>query len=291
MSYNGIIKAFSKIGLRYFGGTLRSSLKEALGKTGTNILFEIYVGRMFFFSFLAFVLPISIIPPVLHFIFNYELLFSFVTGLLVGCMAFSLTLAVHYLYPIQKVSSRKNSLEANMTFALNHMSAIASSGVPPFVVFKLLTNVKEYGEVMEEAKRITRNVEVFGMDLLSAIKNVAERTPSEEFRQFLYGITSTVETGGDLKSYLENSASNALFEYRLKRQRYLQILSTYADFYTAVLIAAPLFFVSVLAVMALIGGDIFGMPITVAMRLGVFIFMPLMNIIFLMFVHYTQPKG
>ena len=178
-----------------------------------------------------------------------------------------------------------------MTFALNHMSAIASSGVPPFVVFKLLTNVREYGEVMEEAKRITRNVEVFGMDLLSAIRNVAERTPSEEFRQFLYGIVSTVETGGDLKSYLENSASNALFEYRLKRQRYLQILSTYADFYTAVLIAAPLFFVSVLAVMALIGGDIFGMPITVAMRIGVFIFMPLMNIIFLMFVHYTQPKG
>src|SRR3989338_1383000 len=291
MSYNKIIRVFGKFGLAYFGGTLRSSLKDSLGKTGTNILFEIYIGRMFFFSFLAFFVPVIIIPPVLHFVFNYELFFSFVTGLLVGCMAFSLTLAAHYLYPIHKVSSRKSSLEANITFALNHMSAIASSGVPPFVVFKLLTNVREYGEVMEEAKRITRNVEVFGMDLLSAIRNVAERTPSEQFRQFLYGIVSTVETGGDLKVYLENSASNALFEYRLKRQRYLQILSTYADFYTAVLIAAPLFFVSVLAVMALIGGDIFGMPIPVAMRIGVFIFMPLMNIIFLMFVHYTQPKG
>ena len=291
MSYNGIIKAFSKFGLTYFGGGLRSSLKESLGKTGTNILFEIYIGRMFFFSFLAFIIPLLSIPPILYFVFNFEILFSLVTGLLVGFMAFSLALAGHYIYPIQKVSSRKNSIEANMTFALNHMSAIASSGVPPFVVFKLLTNVREYGEVREEARRITRNVEVFGMDLLSAIRNVAERTPSEQFRQFLYGIISTVDTGGDLKAYLENAASNALFDYRLKRQRYLQVLSTYADFYTAVLIAAPLFFVSVLAVMALIGGDIFGMPIHVAMRIGVFVFMPLMNIIFLMFVHYTQPKG
>ena len=78
MSYNGILKFFSRFALNYFGGTLRSSLKESLGKTGTNILFEIYIGRMFFFSFLAFVIPLVSIPPIMYLVFNYELLFSFV---------------------------------------------------------------------------------------------------------------------------------------------------------------------------------------------------------------------
>jgi len=69
----------------------------------------------------------------------------------------------------------------------------------------------------------------------------------------------------------------------------MQTLSTYADFYTAVLIAAPLFFVSVLSVMSLVGGSVFGLSIPNAMRIGVYAMIPLMNIMFILFIHYTQP--
>ena len=55
------------------------------------------------------------------------------------------------------------------------------------------------------------------------------------------------------------------------------------------LIAAPLFFISILAVMALIGGQIFGLGIPLAMRLGVYLLIPLLNTMFLLFVHYTHP--
>ena len=134
-----------------------------------------------------------------------------------------------------------------------------------------------------------RNVEAFGMDVVSAMRNVADRTPSTEFRQTIYGIISTIETGGDLKKFLENAAKEALFDYRLKREKYMQTLSTYADFYTAVLIAAPLFFVSVLSVMSLVGGSVFGLSIPNAMRIGVYAMIPLMNIMFILFIHYTQP--
>ena len=91
-------------------------------------------------------------------------------------------------------------------------------------------------------------MDIFGMDITSAVRNVADRTPSQKFKQFLVGIVSTIETGGDLKKYLETTAKEALFEYKLKREKYLQTPSTYADFYTAVLIAAPLFFVSILSI-------------------------------------------
>lgn len=279
---------FGKIGTKYMSGWLHP-LKKELKKSNLNILYEIYVGKMITFSLLAFVLSIIFIPLILTFWGNafYP---SILTGVAIGFMAFGVVLLIFHSYPFHLITSKKSSIESNQPFAINHMAAIAASGVPPFIIFKLLSNIPEYGEISNEAKRIVRNVDTFGMDMISAIRNVAERTPSNDFRQFLNGIISTIDTGGDLRKYLENSAKDALFSYRLKRERYVQTLSTYADFYTAILIAAPLFFVSILSIMSLIGGSVMGLSIPDAMRLGIFVLIPLMNIAFIMFVHYTQPS-
>jgi archaellum biogenesis protein FlaJ (TadC family) len=99
-----------------------------------------------------------------------------------------------------------------------------------------------------------------------------------------------VETGGDLKRFLKGVTQEALFDYKLRREKYLETLMTYADFYTAVLIAAPLFFISILSVMAMIGGTIGGMSILDMMKIGIYAFIPLLNIAFIAFVHMTQPE-
>ena len=102
-------------------------------------------------------------------------------------------------------------------------------------------------------------------------------------------MVSIIETGGNLQKFLESESKEALFEYKLKRESYTQTLSMYADIYTAVLIAAPLFFVSVLSIMALVGGQVLGVDVPVALRLGIYGIIPIMNLAFLAFIHYTQP--
>ncbi|MEK6887468.1 MAG: type II secretion system F family protein [Candidatus Aenigmatarchaeota archaeon] len=286
--YKTIIKHLGSFGSHHFASYLKP-LREEVIKSNLNILFELYVGRMIFLSIMAFLLSSTFIFVVFSIIradFLLSLIGSLVTGIAIGFTV----LTLYHSYPFHILTNKKNSIEGNMPFAINHMAAISASGVPPFVMFKLLTNIPEYGEVSNEAKRIVRNVDVFGMDVVSAMRNVSERTPSVEFKHFVYGIISTIETGGDLKRYLENAAKDALFDYRLKREKYVQTLATYADFYTAVLIAAPLFFVSVLSVMSMVGGTIMGLSIPNAMRIGVYAMMPLMNIMFIMFIHYTQPS-
>ena len=106
----------------------------------------------------------------------------------------------------------------------------------------------------------------------------------------MQGILSTIETGGNLKDYLQVQGKQALFDYKLKRERYMQSLSTYADFYTAVMIAAPLFLIALLAIMNMIGGKIGGMDINDLMQLGIYVAIPLMNTAFIAFIHLTQPK-
>ena len=281
-------RILGSIGMKYMSGYL-NPLKEEIVKSNLNILFEIYVGKMLTFSILAFFSSFAFVT-VMFTIFGAPLLLTIIGGVIAGSATSFAVLTIYHSYPFHLLTSKRNSINANMPFAINHMGAIAASGVPPFIIFKLIAAIPEYGEISNESKRILRNVEAFGMDLVSAIKNVAERTPSADFRQFLYGIISNTETGGDLKGFLENSAKEALFDYRLKREKYTQTLATYADFYTAVLIAAPLFFVSVLSILSLIGGQIFGLNIPTAIRLGVYVLMPLLNIMFIMFIHYTQPN-
>ena len=285
--YKGAIRYFSGIGMKYFPKYL-SPLREEIMRSNLGILFEMYVGRMIFISFLSFVALLISVSALLAFL-GLPLLLSIASGFIVATTIAFVVLTLFHSYPMQLITSKKHNIEDNMPFAINHMSAIASSGVPPFLLFKILSSVKDYREVANECSRISRNIDAFGMDVTSAVKNVADRTPSYNFRQFLYGIVSTIETGGNLEKFLDNSAKEAMFDYRLKREKYTQTLSTYADFYTAVLIAAPLFFVSILSIMSLIGGQIFGLSIPMAMRLGIYVLIPVLNIAFIMFIHYTQP--
>lgn len=266
-----------------------TSLKGQLSQASLGILFEAYVASMLFYTVLG---------GAAVFAYSVGMLALLGTGILASLMISVFTAAagaatimgLFYLYPFYLISAKRKSIETNLPFAVNHMGALAASGVPPHTMFKLLTDATEYGEIANEARRIVRNIEIFGMDVTTAIRQVAARTPSAQFRQFLSGIVATITTGGDLRTHMQVAASEAMSDYRLKRERYMASLSTYADFYVGVLIAAPLFFISVLSLLAIIGGELIGLPINVLLSLGIYIVLPLLNIAFLIFVHMTQPQ-
>lgn len=287
--FRPLIRKFGGIGIKYFPKYL-TPLKDELKQSNTGVLYEIYVGKMMLNAILSFI-TVFIFVIVSFMIFRVPFTFAIVSAFIASVTLSLIIFTLYHSYPLQLVTSKRNSIEANMPFAINHISAIAASGLPPFVMFKLISNIVEYGQVAKESRRIVRNVETFGMDINTAIRNVAETTPSAKFKQFLFGIISTIETGGDIRKYLDNASKEALFDYRLIREKYIQTLSTYADFYTAVLIAAPLFFISTLSVMSMIGGQIFGLSIPSAIKIGVYVFIPLLNVVFIAFIHYTQPNA
>jgi len=189
-----------------------------------------------------------------------------------------------YIYPSQKAKGRKTDIENNLPFALNQMSAVASSGIPPSDMFKLLMDFDEYGEVSRESQKVIRKIELFGEGITTALRETANETSSPELKEVMYGMISTIETGGDLEEFLQEHAEAALFDYRLRREKQIENISTYASFYTALLIAAPLFLIAILSVMNIIGGNVLGLAIPDVMRLGVYVGIPLINIAFIVFL-------
>ncbi|MBI5332459.1 MAG: type II secretion system F family protein [Candidatus Aenigmarchaeota archaeon] len=279
------IKYFGKLGIKLlkFKG-----MQNQLLKAGQDMFLEYYVGRMMFFSLIAFVM--SFVYMLIAFLFIGMGLFGILLAFILSIVSAGFVFFLFYIWPTKLIMSRKENVESNMPFVINHMSAIATSGVPPHTMFKLIANTSEYGELAKECGRVVRNMEILGMDVTSAIKEVSSRTPSIALKTFFNGINSTILSGGDLKKYLHDAAKESMNDYRLKREKYISTLATYADFYVGVLIAAPLFFVSVMSLLAVIGGSLFGVSLPLLMAIGIYVIIPMMNVVFILFVHVTQPS-
>jgi flagellar protein FlaJ len=274
-------KLFGKIAEKYANNF--SFLKDYLLKADVKIPFTAYLSTTFFLSSLIFIssfFATFLLLQILEIPIMLKIAYLFFVPVLITVACF----AILIFYPVRKVTSRAKNMEVNVPFVIIHMGAIAESGVPPYVMFKLISQFKEYGEVAKEMEKIVRNIEAFGMDPLSAIKEVAKRCPSESLKQVLHGIVTTTESGGDLKLYLKTSGEQALFEWRTRRQRFAEQLSAYAEFYTGILIAAPLFIIALFAVMAMIQPTIAGYSILELTKISVYALIPLLNIIFIIFL-------
>ncbi|MBN2202628.1 MAG: type II secretion system F family protein [Candidatus Aenigmarchaeota archaeon] len=263
-------------------------LKEYLIMSDVKILYRTFLSLLFFSTILAFAITFAatfIFAIVARLGIMLFLMGIFVMPLFIS----SLTFLLIFAYPMSVAESKKRDIEANLPFAMTHMSAIAESGAPPLTIFRILAQFKEYGEISKEAEKITRNVKEFGLDELSAIRDRATKSPSPVLRSIFQGMLSTIQTGGDIRSYLKDEAGKTMFDYTLKREKYNEVLSTYADLYTALLVAAPMIFIVVISTLSVIGGSVMGLSLETTMTLGLGSLIVL-NMIFLAFIQLTQPK-
>ena len=274
-------KLFGNLAERYSKPFL--FLKDALLKADLKIPFKSYLSLIFFVTFLTYLAALGlIIVYILIFKLPFLLLIPFLFFL--PLVAASISLIIMIYYPLYKVAKRSKNIEANLPFVLTHMGAIAETGVPPQTVFKLISEFEEYGEVAKEMKKIVRNIETFGMNPVAAVKEVAKRTPNENFKQILLGFVSTTESGGNVKMFLKTSGEQALFDWKLKREKFLQQLSTYAEIYVGVLIAAPLLIISMFTIMNLIQPTLGGFDILFLTRLTTYTVIPALNLGFILFI-------
>ena len=146
---------------------------------------------------------------------------------------------------------RGKEIDENLPHALNYMLALANSGMAPRDVWASLARAKVFGALAIEAERIVRDLDVFGQDLLTALRNAQERTPSKRFAEFLVGAVSAFQSGVELESYLRNKGEQyqrAAVEQQLKD---IETMALMAEAFLVVVVAAPLFMIILLTVMSI----------------------------------------
>jgi flagellar protein FlaJ len=259
-------------------------LSEDLKKSNINILASTYVSLALLSSFAILIIG------VIFFAFISFLNPGMIIWIWVPFLLFIISIFAFYLYPSSEKGTANSRIAQEMPFATIYMTAIAGSNVEPSKIFKILSLSKEYPYISQELKKVISQVEIYGYDLVSSLKNAAKRTASESFSELLGGIATNISSGGSLKDYLEKKTENFLADYKLERQKYNSLAELFMDIYISVLITGPLILMVLFMVMNLgkfqIGG--LSMNTLLILTVGLVVFA---NIVFIIILDIKQPKN
>ena len=194
-----------------------------------------------------------------------------------------------YFYPSMEKRSLESKINQELPFATIHMSSISNSMIEPSKIFSIIILTEEYPNLKKEFTKIINEVNIYGYDLITALRDMAFNSPSRKLRDLYNGLATTITSGGNLPEFFDERAQTLLFDHRLEMEKHAKAAETFMDIYISVVIAAPMILMLLLMMMRLSGLGISlstGM-ITLIMILGV----ATINILFLAFLHLKQPEG
>lgn len=287
----GIVRpsVIAKISNKIFGrvaekiSNVTTDLKQDLKESNSRFLVSTYIAIGLFSS--VSVLVLSILLFVLLMLLKVDVAVFFWTPPL---FAF-ITAVVFYMYPSVNKSSLNKEISNELPFASIYMSAVAGSNVEPTKIFKIIADSPEYKHVGIEMRKIINQIEVYGYDLVTALRNVAKSTINKKLAELLNGMATNIASGSSLKNYLDKKSQNLLDDYKLERNKYNEVASTFMDVYISVLITAPLILVMLIVIMSLTNLK-FGSMSTDSMLTVSIVLVAVVNVIFLVFIQIKQPK-
>ncbi len=163
-----------------------------------------------------------------------------------------LLVATYYIYlPESRAKARAKKIDILLPYVANFIATMSSAGISPGEIFKRLSSVDLYGEIQKEARKISKEIYIMGVDTITALKHAIERSPSRKFKDFLQGIISTIQSGSDLNKYFKNIVDKYMYEDLLERKRNLESLAIIAEIFVITVIAFPLFLVIIISTMSL----------------------------------------
>ena len=193
-----------------------------------------------------------------------------------------------YLYPSLEKRSVETKIEQELPFATINMSAISGSMIEPSQIFKIIILTKEYPLLEKKFTKLINEVNVYGYDLASSLKNMASNSPGTKLAELFNGIAVTITSGGNLPEFFSKRTSSLLFEHKLEREKQTRSAETFMDIYISVVIAAPMILMILLMMMKIsgLGISLSTSMITLIMVLSI----TMINILFLTFLHLKQPQ-
>jgi flagellar protein FlaJ len=269
-------------------------VQKYLRSARMSISYDIYVIRAFYygiFSAIAFFIFFISIPllsgiPLFSFlsIFTKIPFFKYLPLIspLIGIAAYNLFL----LYPKYVSIVRRTKIDLVLPHAAAFCYGMSYGGTPVYDIFKeLARNVHTYGEFSKEASFIVRDVELFGCTPVTAIKNVALTTPSENLRDFLENLVPMVESGGDIQHYFSVKMKQYFENANRTQSMFLKTLEMIGEVYVVAFVAVPIFLLITLATAGLLS-----MPDAPLFFNALYFGLPFGSIAFIIFLDFITPK-
>jgi len=250
---------------------LRNDIISARFKTpfevyiSTAFVSSIIVGlaAAFFIGILSWVLKLpnlikyrGAVPGVLVGLTPYSLVIGTIFITIFSLIIFGgITYAVFIMYPGVEAGNRRRNIDASLPYAINYVTSMSTAGITPAEVFRLLGDSPIYGESAVEARYIAREIDIFGRDLIDALRLVSSSTPSKRMKEFLQGAMASISSGGNLTDYFRTKADQYALENRQTQKLFLDTLALISESYVTAMVAGTLFLIILQSIMSVLSGD------------------------------------
>ena len=157
--------------------------------------------------------------------------------------------------PKISAGSRAAALENELPYLIGYITVLAGGGISPFITLKRVAKADSlFPAAAKEARRILMDIEIFGLDALSALERASKNTPNKTWSDFIGGYVAVLKTGGDAVSYLE-SKLREIFSYSESKVRSgSEFIGTLAEAYIITTVVMGISLVILWATQNLLGG-------------------------------------
>ncbi len=284
-------------------GQLRNDLMSARFKTP----FEVYLSTAYLSSIIVGLsaaiviglitwvlkLPTLIkykgaVPPMLVSLSSYSLILGTIFITIFSLLVFGgLTYAAFILYPGIEAGNRRRNIDASLPYAINYITSMSTAGITPAEIFRLLGDSPIYGQSAVEARYVAREIDIFGRDLIDALRMVSSSTPSKRMKEFLQGSMASISSGGNLTQYFRTKAEQYSIENRQNQKLFLDTLGLIAESYVTAMVAGTLFLIILQSIMSVLSGDNKPMFLYAI----IYIMIPLGSVAFVIMISSMTPEA
>ena len=240
----------------------KSFKKLNLSETSKNRLLEKADISMVYQEYYSMILMNIIIGFIVSFastLILYLIIPNDITALLILMITSLVPIIIGIIYiqlPSSKTKARGKNIDRHLPYVANFINTMSAAGISPSEIFGTLAGIELYGEVHKEAKKITTEIEMMGIDAITALKNAIVISPSQKFKEFIQGIVGVLQSGSELGPYFDRCVERYMFEDLQERKKNLDALAIMAESFVVTVIAFPLFLVIIISIMGLTSGGI-----------------------------------
>ncbi|HID28165.1 MAG TPA: secretion system protein, partial [Methanosarcinales archaeon] len=227
------------------------------------------------------------IPSNLQWLVQYKnIIISFFITAFITIVLGGIVYAFFLVYPSFLANERKTNIDRNLPYAVTFMYALSNGGMNVIEIFKSLSKCEStYGEVSKEVDTIIRDMEYFGHDLRTALHNISELTPSENFQDLMHNLLTVIDSGGSIPRYFQDKAEQFLERAMIDQKGYLETLGLIAESYVTAFVAGPLFIIIIGIMMTIMGSGNLMMLYAI-----IYMVIPVGSIMFVIMINMMSPS-
>lgn len=270
--------------------TFLKDFKEVYMESGIITYYDDYLRRatlITMFSFLFFAL-LSLIVHSFFFQFPFSRLILAIFAISItgsGITGFFLL-----FYPYYQRNQAKGLLEDGLIYSTSYMAVLSASGMPIEKILERIIEVEDNAALTHLAKKFIMNLKLFGMDIQTALRDIANMSPSKTLSKQIESIRTAIATSGDLKSLLVYEVGRQLQVKKEKLKAKVNSLVYVGEIYVSLMVVTPTLFILVIAILSVMGGRAPGANPVLQLNLIVFFGIPLLGVAFIILLDQVMGR-